>query len=114
MSTPLKIEIRHLPDSPALEQLAREQFAALAARYDDILRGSVVIDMPQHRQHSGKPLTIGIHVVRRGGGLDTHREGTQETAYATVRDAFDVLRRQLDDDTRIARGDVKHHAEERL
>ncbi|WP_028079598.1 HPF/RaiA family ribosome-associated protein [Solimonas soli] len=114
MSIPLSIEFRHLERSAALEQLAREHFAAIAERYGDVLRGRVVIDIPQHRQHAGKPLTVGIHIARRGGGLDALHEGTQGAAYATVRDAFDALRRQLDDDTRIRRGDVKHHAEDAL
>jgi len=31
--------------------------------------------------------------------------------YATMRDAFDVAMRQLDDHARAQRGEVKHHEE---
>ncbi|WP_020648785.1 HPF/RaiA family ribosome-associated protein [Solimonas variicoloris] len=109
MSIPLTIEFRHLDATPALEDLIRKQFARIEKRHADALRGNVVVDIPQHRQRTGKPVTVGIHVTHPGGVVDTHHEGTQEDAYVTIREAFDIALRQLDSDAQIRRGDVKRH-----
>lgn len=110
MSIPLTIEFRHLDATPALEDLIRKQFARVEKRHADVVRCNVIVDIPQHRQHTGKPVAIGIHVTRPGGTIDTRHEGTQEDAYTAIREAFDIALRQLDSDAQIRRGDVKRHA----
>ena len=111
MKIPSKIEFRHVEETPALRQLIVDQIARLAGHRGDIVRCTVLIDMPNRRAHSGRPLVVGIRVAMPRGGIDISWESTQEEAYAAIRHAFDAALRKLDATPRRYRCEFRREAE---
>ena len=98
--------------SPAMDTRIRE----LAARLEDIqpkiTRCHVVVDEIDRHKNKGNlfEVRIDIHVPGREI-VATHQRN--EDAYVAIGAAFDVLTRQLEDEIRIIRGEVKRHTDER-
>lgn len=113
MLLPLQITFRHMEPSPAVEARVRELAARLDRFYDAITRCRVVIATPPAHSHKGGPFSVRIDVTLPGGEVFAHSEhentGAHTDVYVALRDAFDDLRRQLEDYGRRQRGDVKHH-----
>ena len=113
MQLPLQITFRHLESTAALENKIREHAAELDQFYDQIMSCRVVIDAGHQHHHQGRLYQIHIDVTVPGKELVTSRESDQdhahEDAYVAIRDAFDAMRRQLEDHARKQRGHVKSH-----
>jgi ribosomal subunit interface protein len=117
MQKPLEITFRNLDHSAAVEQRVRVKAAKLEHYCDDILRCHVVIERAHARHHRGNlydvKITVAVPdtelVVSHGSG-DEH---AHEDVYVSIRDAFDVMRGQLEDYVRRRRGDVKRHSAQR-
>lgn len=113
MLLPLQITFRHMDPSPALEARARELVARLDRFYDAITSCRVVIAAPPAHSQKGGPFSVKIDVRVPGGELFAHNEhentGAHTDAYVALRDAFEDLRRQLEDFGRRQSGAVKHH-----
>ena len=112
MLLPLQITFRHMDPSPAVEARIRELAARLDRFYDRITSCRVVVSTPPQHRHKGGPFSVRIDVTLPGGEIcvDSEREqtGAHTDLYVVLRDAFDDLRRQLEDYSRRQRGDVKH------
>lgn len=112
MKLPLQITFRHMPPSPALEVRINELASRLDRFSSQIMRCQVIIDAPHRHQHQGAIYEIHIHVTLPGGERVVSREHRQrhshEDVHVALRDAFDALRRQLEDFERERRQDVKH------
>jgi ribosomal subunit interface protein len=110
-----QITFRHVPPSPALEEAIREKAAKLDQFCDHIMGCRVVVEAPQHRHHRGNLYNLRIDVTVPGGELVVTRNPSQrhahEDMYVVIRDAFDAMRRQLEDYVREERGAVKTHTE---
>lgn len=126
MKVPLDVRFRHLEPSAALEAQVRERAAALE-RYS-----RRIVSMHVTLEHAGASAskTPGRHIHhRRGGGSHFHisirlclpgkellfwrnpqSHRNFEDAYAAVNEAFNVIRRQLQDEERLVRQDVKRPA----
>lgn len=115
MKLPLQITFRNLDPSPAIEARVRRQAAKLDQFYDRIMSCHVVIEAPHKYHHKGKLYRIRIEVSLPGEKLVFSRvpdeEHAHEDVYVAIRDAFDAMRRQLEDFARRRRGQVKRHAE---
>jgi ribosome-associated translation inhibitor RaiA len=79
----------------------------------DIVSCRVTIEAAHKRHRQGNLFSVRIDVrfpggeaVASHGGSDDH---AHEDVFVAVRDAFDAVRRQLEDRVRIRRGDVKPH-----
>ena len=101
MQIPLKITLRNLEQSPALEASVREHAERLEKFYDAIIGCSVVVEA-RHRHHrQGNHFHVRIDLSVPGAKLVVSREPDQHHAYTDVyvaiRDAFDSMRRQLED-----------------
>jgi ribosome-associated translation inhibitor RaiA len=98
--------------SPAMDTRIRE----LAAKLDDIqpkiTRCHVVVDEIDRHKNKGNlfEVRVDIHVPGKEIVATNQRD---EDAYVAIGAAFDVVLRQLEDQIRIQRGDVKQHREER-
>lgn len=107
MRLPLRITVRNMEPSPALEELIREQAAKLDHVFDRISGCHVVVEAPRRHHHQGKLFSVRIDLTTDSGEFVANRhrpaDRTHEDAYVAVRDAFDALRRELDDHTRRER-----------
>ena len=114
MQVPLRITFRHMDPSPALEAQIRQRAAELEQFSDRITACHVTVDSCHRRHHQGNLFEVRIDLVAPGrevvvgGGPGINH--AHEDAHVAVRDAFDALRRRLQDHVRGSRGDVKVHA----
>jgi len=113
MQVPLKITFRHMDSSVALEARIRQRAEELEHFFDRITSCHVTVDA-RHRQQQGNLFEVRIDLVVPGReivvGRDRGANHAHEDAHVAVRDAFDALRRRLEDHVRHGRGDVKLHA----
>ena len=113
MQTPLQITFRHMETSEALEANIREKAADLEKVYDNITSCRVVVETHHKHHRQGNLFHIRVDVNVPGSTLVVKREPDQhhahEDVYVAVRDAFDAMRRQLEDYNRRQRGDIKTH-----
>ena len=113
MELPLEISYRDFPKSEALEAVIREKAGKLDRYYEKIMACRVVVEQPHHNRRQGNLFHIRIDLTVPGKELVVKRDPAEHRAhedpYVTVNDAFDAMRRQLQDFARRQRGDVKHH-----
>jgi len=113
MQLPLQITFRHMSASPAMENAIKSRAEELDRFHDHIMSCRVVVE-PQHRHKiQGNLYRVRIDVTTPGSELVVNRESelhhSYEDAYVAIRDAFDAIRRQLEDLARRQRGKVKSH-----
>lgn len=114
MQAPVNITFRSMDPSPAVEESIKHWADRLDHCYDRIERCAVIIEQPHRRHHQGNTFQVHVYVtipdrtiaITRDPGVDH----SHEDVYVAVADAFRAARRQLQDCTRIRRGDVKLHA----
>jgi len=113
MRKPLEITFRHMDPSPALEAVVRERAEKLEKFCDQIIGCQVVVESPHKHHHKGNLHHLRIDVTVPGAEIvvvrspDEHQ--AHEDPFVAVRDAFDSVRRQLEDYMRKRRGKVKTH-----
>ncbi len=129
---PVQVAFRGLSPSDALDADIRERAAWLERFYAGIVRCRVLVEVPhRHRQGGrhfhvrlevtvpgGSPIVVS-HAPSRHGALkgvedeearkETEIESVQRYARVAVREAFDAMRRRLEDFAREQRGAVKRH-----
>ncbi len=110
---PLQVVFRNMDHSPAVEARVREQAEKLERFYDRIMSCRVVVETHHRHHHKGNLYHVRIDLTVPGDELVVSREPADhhahEDVYVAVRDAFDAMRRQLQDFARRQRGDVKEH-----
>lgn len=113
MQIPVKITFRGMDTSPAVEARIYEKSAKLETFYDRITSCRVVVEAPHKRHHKGKLYLVSIDVTVPGNEfvVNTGKRFNQshEDVYVAIRDAFDAMRRRLEDHSRESRGQVKVH-----
>jgi ribosomal subunit interface protein len=110
MQVPLQVAFRHMDASPALEARIRQRAEELEQYCDRITACRVTVES-QHRSHrQGNLFQVRIDLVvpRQEIAITRGRDGdhAHEDPYVAVRDAFDALRRRLEDHVREGRGTV--------
>lgn len=113
MQTPLQITFHNLQHSPAIEAQVRTRVEKLEQYCDGIIGCRVVIEV-QHRHHQhGNRYRVKVDVTVPDATLVASREPDEHHAYTDVyvalRDAFDVVERQLEDYARRRDRRVKAH-----
>ena len=84
-----------------------EKVAALDTYYDRISHCEVVVEAPAiHHHHKGGPFTVRVRLTVPGAELVADHQGEEELSQA-IREAFDTVRRQLEDHVRQLRSAVK-------
>lgn len=113
MSMPLDISFRDIDPSPAIEARIREKAAKLERFFDRAISCRVVVAARNKHQHKGRLYNVSIHLAVPGEDLligHEHKlDHAHEDVYVAIRDAFDALKRRLQDRVRLQRGDVKSH-----
>ena len=113
MQRPIKITFRNLERSEAIEAKILERAEKLDEYYDRIMSCGVVVEAQHKHHHHGNHYHVRVDVTVPGGELVASREPDEHHSYADVyvaiRDAFDAIRRQLEDYGRRQRSQVKSH-----
>lgn len=108
MKLPVHIQFHGMEPSEALELSAREHAHKLELFAPDIMACRVGIDLEQKHQHQGRPYGVRIDLTLPGHELVVNRVH-HEDAYVALRNAFDSMKRQLEDVVRKRRGQEKQH-----
>ena len=109
MKMPVQIQFHNMEPSEALEGSAREHVLKLEMLASDIMSCRVAIDLEQKHKQQGRPYGVRIDLTLPGHELVVNRV-RNEDVYVALRDAFDGMKRQLEDLVRIRRGQEKQHA----
>ena len=112
---PVEITFRHTEASRSLTDKINEHAHKLEKFYGRILNCHVVVEAPpQKHEHQSQLFKIGIQLGVPGHDIHVTRDAAAhekvEDVYVTVKKAFQVMKRRLEDHARIQRGDVKAHS----
>ncbi len=111
---PLSIRItwRDIEPSAVLGARIRELARRLAQFHAKIIHCHVIIALPHKHSHLGRVYEVRIEVTTPGAHLIVQHEhperNSHEDPYAAAREAFQTMRRQLEDHERKRRQHVKH------
>jgi len=113
MEVPLQITFDNMPRSDAVEAKIRERAGKLEKYCGSVIGCRVAVEAPHHHHRAGNQFLVRVEVSVPGEKLIARREPDAHHAYTDVyvaiRDAFDTMRRQLEDYERRRRGQVKAH-----
>lgn len=112
MIKPLQVSFHGVDKSAAVEDHVREKVAKLEHLYPQMSACRVTIALPHNHHHQGKRFDVRIDISVPGKEIVVNRDHGDEDMYVTLRDAFDAVRRQLDDHVRAHRGEIKHHEDQ--
>ena len=115
MQLPLQITFRNIPPSDAVEAKVRERAEKLERITDNIMACRVTVEAPHKHHHKGSTYQIRIDLTVPGNEIVVSRDPglnhAHENIYVAIRDAFNAVRRQLEDYVRQRQGkDKQHHA----
>ena len=112
MQIPLQITVRDMEHSEALEARIRAKAQKLEEFFAHIVSCHVVVEMPHRHHQQGKQFNVRIDIGVPGNTIVLNRHQSEDV-YVALRDAFDAAKRQLQEYSRVMRGDVKTHAPRR-
>ena len=114
MQIPLQITFRHMDSSEAVAARIRARAEDLERFVDRIISCRVLVECSHPRHQQGNVFHVRVDLGVPGReivvGRDPAAHHAHEDAYVAVRDAFDAVRRLLEDYVRERRADVKLHA----
>lgn len=108
MQVPLQITVRDLPHSEALEAKIREKAAKLEEFHPRMTSCRVTVEELRKHHHQGRHFQVKVD-VRVPGREVVANLAHHEDVYVALREAFDAVKRQLEETVRVKRGDVKVH-----
>ena len=116
MQTETQITFENMPGSDALRGRIQEEVARLERYADRITACRVIVRAPGHAKHQGGLFDVRIHLTLPGHrDVVVDRLPPEHHAYAdpyvAIHDAFVAAKRQLQDQVRLQRADVKTHDE---
>lgn len=108
MQTAVQVTFRDMPVSDAVEASCRKEAAKLERFFDRVTGCHVTIAESHRRRRKGNLFEVRIDLVVPGDELVVNREPAEhqvdEDIQVALRDAFDRMRRQLQDYVRKMRG----------
>lgn len=111
MRQPLQITFRGIDRSDAVEAAVREKAAHLERFSADIMACRVVVDLLEKHRQQGRPFGVRIDLTLPGHELVVNRV-EREDVYVALRDAFDGMKRQIEEVVQQRRGQEKQHPRE--
>jgi ribosomal subunit interface protein len=110
---PVQLTFRNLERTQALEDSVRGHAEKLELFHDRIIGCHVLIEQQHRHHHRGNHFHVRVEVTVPGAELVASRDPDEHhahtDAYVAIRDAFDSMRRQLEDFARRRDGRVKAH-----
>lgn len=110
MKQPLQIRFVGMDASEAIDAAARGKADKLDHFRPDIMACRVTIELENKHQHQGRPFAVRIDVTVPDHEFSVDRVH-DEDVYVALREAFDDMKRQLEDSLRRVRGQEKLHPE---
>ncbi|MDR3468172.1 MAG: HPF/RaiA family ribosome-associated protein [Xanthobacteraceae bacterium] len=115
IQTPLELEFQDLTATPEIRKLIAAQVDILEQRYGRVTACKIVVKGPGNRHHTGGLNEITIRLaLPHGHEVNVGRTPKADERHAdltyAINDAFKRARRQLQDQARRMRGEVKAHA----
>ena len=108
MQIPLQITMRHIARSEALEARIRSKGAKLEELNPNVTGCTVAIEEQGRHQQQGHLFNVRVVVKVPEHEIVVSRDHDEDPNVA-LRDAFDAVKRQLEEFTRRQRGEVKTH-----
>jgi ribosomal subunit interface protein len=108
MQEAIQITARDLSLSNAAEAEIRARALDLDTYYDGIVNCRVVVQGPGRHHRKGQPYDVRVTLSVPGSEFVVNHQA-DEDIYVAIRDAFDAVRRRLEDYARRQRGAVKQH-----
>jgi len=108
MQIPLQITTHGVAHSDALEAHIREKATKLEEFHPRITSCRVTVEELAQHHRQGRPFRVRIDVRVPGKEIVANRDH-DEDVYVALRDAFDSVKRQLEETVRVRRGQVKAH-----
>jgi ribosomal subunit interface protein len=109
ITLPVRVQFHGLKSSAAIEQYVRDHTQKLASWAPTIIACRVAIELEHKHAHQGRPFNVRIDLTVPGHELVVNRVRHEEV-YVALREAFDDMKRQLEDLVRKRRGQTKQHA----
>lgn len=114
MQLPPQVSFRNVEPTEEVERAVREKIDKLEEFFDRITSCRVTVESPHRNHQRGNLYRVRIHLVVPRRELVVDRQPPEhhaaEDLRVAVREAFDSMRRQLEDYARELRGDVKSHS----
>lgn len=111
MELPLSVTFRGMDSSPAIEADIAHQVEKLERRFGRIMSCRVVVEAPHKRQTKGRLYRVGVDLKVPGREIASNSTGPKDHAHEdmhmAVRDAFEAVKRRLQDHARKSQGVVK-------
>ncbi len=110
----VQLTFHGLQPSVSLSDYVQKKADKLTKLNERITHVRVALEAPHrhHRMGNAFRVRIDIGIPREEIIIDRHHKGSgQDDAYAAIDIAFEDAARALRDESRVARGDVKHHEE---
>lgn len=111
MQLPVQITFRDIPRSEAVETAIREKVSRLDRFSGHIMSCRVTVGIIQKHKHQGKLFNIRVDLTLPGSEIVVNRDKAEDV-FVAIRDAFDSVKRKLEEAVRQMRGDVKSHEPE--
>lgn len=108
MKQPLQLVFIGMAASAAVEAAVREKASRLDRFRPDLMSCRVSVELVDRHKHQGRQFSVRIDVTVPGAELVVDRV-QHEDVYVALRDAFDDMKRQVQDGARRAQGQVKTH-----
>jgi ribosomal subunit interface protein len=112
MQVPLTVSFKGVSVSEEVRSACWEEAEKLERYYDRITSCHVTVGLPSNKR-KGNHFDIHVRLAVPGGEVVVSHAPTEHDGNGTpqlaVREAFDEVRRQLQDHVRKLRGDTKHH-----
>lgn len=113
MKLPVQVSFRNMDKSQWIEDLILEKASTLERYYKRIISCRVVVEIPHKRHHQGNPYLVRVDVSVPDKEIVVNRQTDENKEHqdmnATIRDAFESVRRQLEEYAEKRRGMVKTH-----
>ena len=109
MKVALQVTFRDMPRSDAVEAEIRRRAAKLEDFCDRIMSCRVTVETPGAHKHQGKLFAVHDDVKVPGEEIASTRRQENEDVYVAIRDAFEAVRRRLEDYMQRSRGETKRH-----
>lgn len=113
MQLPVQIVFRNMESSVAIEDRIHERVQALERFYAPLMSCRVAVELHHRHHHQGNLFHVRVDLKVPDSEIVANREPSEhhahEDVYVAIRDAFDAVRRQLEDYVRRRRGAVKEH-----
>jgi ribosomal subunit interface protein len=106
MQIPINITRRDIDLPPALEELIRSKAEKLERHYDGIIRCDVVVEGPGNRHATGGPYLVRLDISVPGHELVVNHQPAEDLRGA-IDAAFAAASRQVEEQSRLQRGEVK-------